>query len=104
MASQQVNRSTTSQVVETRELKILYEQETQIDSYMYSFFPLAIKIWNDLPQNVIDSNDIDQLKQKLAIIFNNLYTCMYVVACALYSSKGLHSITNNNNNNDITKL
>ena len=41
---------------------------TRIDSYMYSFFPLAIKIWNDLPQNVIDSNDIDQFKQKLAII------------------------------------
>ena len=33
MASQQVNRSTTSQVVEARELKILYEQEiaTQAD-------------------------------------------------------------------------
>ena len=41
---------------------------TRIDSYMYSFFPSAIKIWNDLPQNVIDSNDIDQFKQKLAII------------------------------------
>ena len=27
MASQQVNRSTTSQVVEARELKILYEEE-----------------------------------------------------------------------------
>ena len=40
----------------------------RIDSYMYSFFPLTIKIWNDLPQNVIDSNDIDQFKQKLAII------------------------------------
>ena len=41
---------------------------TRIVSYMYSFFPSAIKIWNDLPQNVIDSNDIDQFKQKLAII------------------------------------
>ena len=42
---------------------------TRIDSYiMYSFFPSAIKIWNDLPQNVIESNDIDQFKQKLAII------------------------------------
>ena len=41
---------------------------TRTDSYMYSFFPSAIKIWNDLPQNVIDSNDIDQFKQKLAII------------------------------------
>ena len=41
---------------------------TRIDSYMYSFFPSAIKIWNNLPQNVIDFNDIDQFKQKLAII------------------------------------
>ena len=41
---------------------------TWIDSYMYSFFPLAFKIWNDLPQNVIDSNDIDQFQQELAII------------------------------------
>ena len=41
---------------------------TRIDSYMYSFFPSPIEIWNDLPQNVIDSNDIDQFKQKLAII------------------------------------
>ena len=41
---------------------------TQIDSYMYSFFPSAIKIWNDLPLNVIDSNYIDQFKQKLVII------------------------------------
>ena len=41
---------------------------TWIDSYMYSFFASAIKIWNDLPQNMIDSNDIDQFKQKLAII------------------------------------
>ena len=41
---------------------------TQIDSYMHSFLPLAIKIWNDLSQNVIDSNYMDQFKQKLAII------------------------------------
>ena len=26
---------------------------------------------------------------------------MYVVTCALYSNRGLHSITNNNNNNTV---
>ena len=41
---------------------------TRIDSYMYSFFLSAIKIWNDLPQNVIDSNYIDQFKQKLVFV------------------------------------
>ena len=47
---------------------IFMQPMTQIDSYMYSFFPSGIKIWNDLSQNVIDSNDINQFKQKLAII------------------------------------
>ena len=44
-----------------------------IDSYLYSFFPSAIKLWNSLPQHVIDSKDIDfyffifdQFKQRLA--------------------------------------
>ena len=37
MASQQVNRSTTSQVVEARELKILYEQENNHNHYIISY-------------------------------------------------------------------
>ena len=39
---------------------------TRIDSYLHSFFPSAIKIWNSLPQHVIDSKDIDEFKQRLA--------------------------------------
>ena len=39
---------------------------TRTDSYLHSFFPLAIKIWNSLPQYVIDSKDIDEFKQRLA--------------------------------------
>ena len=39
---------------------------TRIDSYLYSFFPSAIKLWNSLPQHVIDSKDYDQFKQRLA--------------------------------------
>ena len=71
---------------------------TRIDSYMYSFFPSAIKIWKDLPQNVIDSNDIDHAVQtKISYYLICILACMYVVTCALYSSRGLHSITNNNN-------
>jgi len=44
----------------------LLQPMTRTDSYLYSFFPSAIKIWNSLPQSVIDSNDIDQFKQRLA--------------------------------------
>ena len=39
---------------------------TRIDSYKFSFFPSAIKIWNSLPQSVIDSSNIDQFKHSLA--------------------------------------
>ena len=39
---------------------------TRTDSYLHSFFPSAIKIWNSLPQRVIDSKDIDEFKQRLA--------------------------------------
>ena len=39
---------------------------TRTDSYLHSFFPSAIKIWNSLPQHVIDSKDIDEFKQRLA--------------------------------------
>ena len=62
---------------------------------MHSFFPSAIKIWNNLPQDVIISNDVNQFKQKLTGL--NFYVCMYAVICALHSFRGLHSITNNNN-------
>ena len=39
---------------------------TRIDSYLYSFFLSAIKLWNSLSQHVIDSKGIDQFMQRLA--------------------------------------
>ena len=39
---------------------------TRTNSYLHSFFPSAIKVWNSLPQHVIDSKDIDEFKQRLA--------------------------------------
>jgi len=35
---------------------------------MHSFIPSAIKIWNSLPQNVINSDNLEQLKQKLSAL------------------------------------
>ena len=45
---------------------------TRTDSYLHSFFPSAIKIWNSLPQYVIDSKDIDEFKQTSGTSNNNL--------------------------------
>ena len=39
---------------------------TRTDSYLHSFFPSVIKIWNSLPQHVIDLKDIDEFKLRLA--------------------------------------
>jgi len=39
---------------------------TRTDSYLYSFFPSAIKIWNALPDDVILSTTLNQFKSKLA--------------------------------------
>ena len=39
---------------------------TRIDSYLYSFFPSSIKLWNALPNYVIDSTNIEQFKQRIA--------------------------------------
>ena len=39
---------------------------TRVDSYRYSFIPSAIKIWNSLPQDLINCTNINLFKQKLA--------------------------------------
>ena len=39
---------------------------TTINSYLNSFFPSAIKIWNFLPNDTIESININQFKQSLA--------------------------------------
>ena len=38
----------------------------RVDSHRYSFIPSAIKIWNSLPQDLINCTNINLFKQKLA--------------------------------------
>ena len=39
---------------------------TRVDTYRFSFIPSAIKIWNSLPQDLINCTNINIFKQKLA--------------------------------------
>ena len=39
---------------------------TRVDAYRFSFIPSAIKIWNSLPQDLINCTNINIFKQKLA--------------------------------------
>ena len=34
----------------------------RVDVYKYSFFPTAIHIWNNLPEDVVNSADIDTFR------------------------------------------
>jgi len=44
----------------------LQQPNTKVDSYLYLFFPSAIKIWNNLPEEFISCTSLDQFKTKLA--------------------------------------
>jgi len=40
---------------------------SRIDSFMYSFFPRAIRLWNHLPDHLVKTNNIDTFKTLLAM-------------------------------------
>ena len=44
---------------------------TRVDAYRFSFIPSAIKIWNSLPQDLINCTNINTFKQKLAGLVSN---------------------------------
>jgi len=43
---------------------------TNCDYYKYSFFPRTIREWNDLPNDLIESNSLPQFKAKLQALIN----------------------------------
>jgi len=61
---------------------------------MSSFFPQGIKLWNALPQHLIDSPDLSTFKEGLnnlhytllVLIILTLYTCTTIL-CTLMKNK-----------------
>ena len=41
---------------------------TRTDAYKHSFFPSAIKLWNVLPEELIDAKTIDKFKNLLSYL------------------------------------
>ena len=41
------------------------QSDTVIDAYKYSFFPTSIRLWNNLPRNIISCNNLDSFKKHL---------------------------------------
>lgn len=39
-----------------------------VDAYKYSFFPSAIRLWDNLPEGIIICNDINTFKDSLNLI------------------------------------
>ena len=44
----------------------LLQPNTRVNSYLNSFFPSSIKIWNNLPNDFITCSSLDQFKARLA--------------------------------------
>jgi len=44
----------------------LQQPTTRIDSYLHSFFPSSIKIWNALPEDVVSAATLNKFKNKLS--------------------------------------
>ena len=44
----------------------LLQPNTRVNSYLNSFFPSSIKIWNNLPNDLITCSSLDQFKARLA--------------------------------------
>ena len=66
------------------------------------FLPSTIKLWNSLPDSLIELDDINQFKEDLAILTSlpsRLIHCMYNYLCVYALFEFLHS--NNNNNKSI---
>ena len=54
-----------SKALRRHHLKML-QPATRIDTYFHLFFPSAVKLWNLLPSNLIDSPTLDNFKCDLA--------------------------------------
>ena len=57
--------TTTSDITRGHHKRSLQPSST-VNTYLYSFFPSSIKIWNCLPHNIVDSTNINQFKQNIA--------------------------------------
>ena len=43
----------------------LIQLDTAINEYKYSFFPASIRLWNKLPRDVVNCDNIDNFKEHL---------------------------------------
>ena len=71
----------------TREHEHYFQHlQCNCDSYRYSFFPSAIRLWNSLPLDIASCNDFNKFDQKLKTIFVliKFYICVILLDGGLY--------------------
>ena len=64
-ASNYLTPTTTSGITRGHHKRFLQPSST-VNAYLHSFFPSSIKIWNRLPNNIVDSTNINQFRQIIA--------------------------------------
>ena len=71
-------------------LKRYLHIQTRTNAYYHSFFPSAVRIWNNLLACSVTASSLEQFK---SLINLDLITNFNIVhTCAKYSIRGLHSI------------
>ena len=43
-----------------------------VNAYLYSFFPSAIKIWNSLPESVMQARNADDFKRMISTYYSDI--------------------------------
>ena len=84
---------------------------TRVDSYKYSFFPDTLKIWNSLPEHIVElSSNLATVQRGFTLITLIIITFNYYIATIAYTCTTLliyevctlmEIINNNNNNNSL---
>ena len=80
----------------------LLQPNTRVDSYLNSFFPSSIKIWNNLPNDLITCSSLDQFKARLAE--HHIFNFVDSLSVLVYTLCKRFCTVNNNNNNNIHAL
>jgi len=44
------------------------EIDSTVDAYKFSFFPSTIRLWNDLPEDTLNCDNVDSFKDSLHFI------------------------------------
>ena len=59
-------------------------QHTYVNAYLCSFIPSAIKLWNSLPESVIQARDVEEFRKLIRNYYYYLISWLLTIANLIY--------------------